>query len=312
MKHSLLDHLVCPSCKQSLELEVVQEERGQVRSGLLRCSLKGCQFPISNFVPRFVDEDLYADSFSRQRLYVRRHFKYYERDQSGYELLHTSTGFSREAFKAGLTLEVGCGYGRFVDVVHSYGGEVVGVDLSTHSINLAQDFVGLKKNVHLIQCDLYQLPFREECFDRIYSIGVLHHTPNPRDAFQAIVPYLVKNGQISIWVYPPEMKRSSNRWRRLTTKLPHSVLYVWCIINQAVFSWVRRLPGGWRFNSLVPGCVPRKGKPFWLRVMSDFDDLSPMHASTHLNEEVGTWFQDSCLQSIRVLSRPTSLTGVRG
>lgn len=189
------------------------------------------------------------------------------------------------------------------------GGKVVGIDRSTHSIDLTQQFVGGKDNVFLVQCDLFHLPFRANYFENIYSIGVLHHTPNPRQAFEALVPYVKRRGRISIWVYPPEMKVSSNRWRVVTTGLPHSLLYAWCILNQVLFSWIRALPGGWRFSSLIPGCIPKKGHHFWLRVMSDFDDLSPRYASVHTGEEVRAWFQEAGLNNVEELERPTSVTG---
>jgi SAM-dependent methyltransferase len=295
----------------ALELQIKETEANEIRAGKLQCRKSGCEFPIIRFVPRFVEMDAYADSFSKQRLYVRRHFRYYEADRSGDELFFPTTGFDPEEIKTGLSLEVGCGYGRFVDVIQRQRGAVIGVDLSTHSIDLAQDFVGLKENVHLVQCDLFHLPFPKAHFDRIYSIGVLHHTPNPKEAFKALVPFLNNRGKISIWVYPPEMKTSSDRWRTATTRMPHNILYGWCILNQFLFSWIRSLPGGWRFNTLIPGCIPKRGRHFWTRVMSDFDDLSPMYASTHTDQEVEEWFRTSGLQAVKALERSTSVTGKR-
>ena len=198
MKPDLLNYLVCPNCQGDLELHISEEEEGEVRSGFLSCHISKCQFPIVKFIPRFVDRDTYADSFSKQRLYLRRHFRYYQEDRSGDQLFLPTTGFKQEELSRGLTLEVGCGYGRFVDVVQRLGGKVIGIDLSTHSIELAQDFIGREKNVYLIQCDLFKLPFPKECFSHIYSIGVLHHTPNPRQAFEALVPYLRGGSKISI------------------------------------------------------------------------------------------------------------------
>ena len=309
MKAELLEHLVCPECSSDLKLEVQEEQAGQIRTGRLSCLREGRNFPITCFVPRFVDTDKYADSFSVQRLYVRRHFKYYEKDQSGDKLFLPTTGFEAEQIPIGVTLEVGCGYGRFVDVVQRLGGTIIGVDLSTHSIELAQDFVGFRENVHLVQCDLFRLPFRKGSFDRIFSIGVLHHTPDTRRAFDAIVPYSRSQGQISIWVYDPPGKVRANRWRTVTTRMPHQALYAWCILNQFLFSWIRGLPGGFWFP--IPGDPPGRDRPFWLRVLTDFDSFSPRFANAHTAEEVRGWFEGAGLENIRVLDRPTSVTGRR-
>jgi SAM-dependent methyltransferase len=272
----------------------------------------GHSYPITKFIPRFVDADKYADSFSRQRLYVRRHFKYYLKDRSGDELFQFTTSFTPDDLKSGLSLEVGCGYGRFLDVVQRRGGRIIGVDLSTHSVELAHDFVGLRPNVYLVQCDLFKLPFRRDYFDRIFSIGVLHHTPSTREAFEALVPHVAKGGRIAVWVYHPDDKKSSDRWRKLTTRLNHRLLYGWCIANQVLFSWIRALPGGWRFSYVVPGNQPGRNRPFWLRVLSDFDDLSPRYAHVHDQNEVASWFARAGLSQVRVLDRKTAVVGVRG
>jgi SAM-dependent methyltransferase len=311
MKRSLLRYLVCPECGSSLDLDVTEESHGEVRTGVLQCSGHGARYPVTGFVPRFVDADRYADSFSRQRLYVRRHFEFYRRDTSGDRLFLPTTGFTAEEVRTGITLEAGCGYGRFVDVVQRLGGEIIGIDLSTHSIELAQDFVGLRERVHLLQCDLFKLPFRRHGLDRAYSIGVLHHTPDTRAAFEAIVPCVRPGGQVAIWVYHPSRKVSADRWRKLTTRLPHTWLYGFCVMNQVLFSWIRALPGGARFNALIPGAMPGPGRAFWLRVLSDFDNLSPTFAHVHTADEVRQWFAAAGFEEIRDLDRLTAVTGRR-
>jgi SAM-dependent methyltransferase len=248
MKPQFVDLLRCPICVTPVSLSVREEERGEIKTGTLTCQAGTHVFPILRFVPRFVDADKYADSFSRQRLYVRRHFRYYEADRSGDALFFPTTGFSPHNIQEGLTLEVGAGYGRFVDVVQRAGGVIVGVDLSTHSIDLAQDFVGFRENVFLAQADLFSLPFERQAFQHVFSIGVLHHTPDTARAFEAIVPFLRPGGEIAIWVYHPSKKRSANRWRPLTSRMNHRWLYGFCVANQVLFSWIRALPGGGRFS----------------------------------------------------------------
>jgi SAM-dependent methyltransferase len=307
----LLDLLVCPECHSRLHLEVRRESEGEIESGTLRC-VRGCgSYEISRFVPRFVDAERYADTFSLQRRYVRRHFDHYRRDRSGDQLFLPTTGFDAASLNRGVALEVGCGYGRFVDVVQRLGGTIVGVDLSTQSIDLANDFIGRRPNVHLVQCDLFKLPFRHESFDHVFSIGVLHHTPDTRRAFEALVPYVRPSGEIAIWLYHPRNKVSANRWRVVTTRLPAALLYGWCIVNQALFSWIRALPGGTRFNVLVPGASPSRGAPFWMRVMNDFDNLSPKYAHVHTPDEVRRWYAEAGLEDARALQRLTAMVGRR-
>ena len=311
MKNKLLDILVCPTCKNGLELEVTNENNGEIESGFLHCRNEGKNYPIIKYVPRFVESDKYVDTFSIQRKYTRTHFDDYKKDMQGYKLFQPTTGFRKEDIENGITLEVGCGYGRYLDVVDSMGGEIVGVELSTDSVELAQEFVGLRKNVHIIQADLYHMPFKENTFDRVFSIGVLHHTPSTKEAFKAIVPFVKRSGEVIIWVYPPEMKTAEDRWRKITVKLPHRVLYVWCIINQALFSWIRFIPAvGWRFGNIIPGCA-KPNFSFWMRVISDFDGFSPVYAFSHTPEEVIGWFDECGLQNIHTLPRRTTVKAIK-
>jgi len=309
MKASLLGLLCCPNCRTPLALSDAVEKYEQIESGTLRCS-EGHSFPIRGFVPRFVDADDYAQTFSAQRTYVRKHFEHYRRDRSGFSLFEPSTGISDNALR-GTSLEVGCGYGRFLDVLQQKGARVVGVELSTDSVELAQDFVGLRPGVDVVQADLFRMPFRHESFDAVFSIGVLHHTPNARAAFEAIAPLAKAGARVSIWVYHPRDKQSANRWRHVAVHLNHRVLYALCVFNQLAFSWVRALPGGWRFNALIPGNMPGKDRPFWLRVLADIDNLSPKHATVHTPEEVIEWFGALGFLDVKALSRLTAVTGVR-
>lgn len=311
MKRSLVKHLVCPVDGLPLELEIVEIEGGEVKTGILR-SANGREYPIRKFVPRFVDADDYTASFSRQREHVRRHFDTYRGDfdeAATAQLFRQSTGFDLSRL-GGLTLDAGCGYGRFLRVIDRAGGEVIGVDLSSRTVDLAFDFAGRGPNVHIVQADLTRLPFAPGHFQRAFSIGVLHHTPDTRASFEGLLPYLADGAEIAIWVYAPEKKLSSNRWRRLTTKLPLAAVYAWCLSNEALFAWARSLPrGGGRFSAIIPGGTLET--PFWVRVMSDFDDLTPRYAHVHTAAEVSEWFAASGLVEVETLRRPTAVRGRR-
>ncbi len=279
----------------------------EVKEGLLRTP-SGRTYPIRAGVPRFVADDKYVTTFSRQRRYVRTHFDTYRQEfdyTDAAELFMRSTGFNLSDLD-GLTLDAGCGYGRFLRVLSQADGEVVGVDLSSETVELAYDFVGRDRNVHIVQADLGQLPFPERHFRRAFSIGVLHHTPDTKSSFFKLLPYLEEGGDVAIWVYAPEKKVASNALRKLSMRLPLGLVYGWCIVNELLFVWPRSLPrGGGRFSSVVPG--GSLGTPFWQRVMGDFDDLSPRYAHTHTAAEVIEWFRHAGLIDIEPLSRATSV-----
>lgn len=72
-------------------------------------------------------------------------------------------------------LDLGCGNGRFVNIIKEKGGEYFGCDVSESLINIA------KKNYPNENFQVNQalkLPFENNYFDIIYSIAVLHHIPS--------------------------------------------------------------------------------------------------------------------------------------
>ena len=89
-------------------------------------------------------------------------------------LLHLPSHWSPSVFR-GLVLDLGCGMGRYANLVAGEGGRVVAVDL-----NEAVD-AGHKRfpEVSFVQADLSALPFAPHQFDLAYSFGVLHHLPDP-------------------------------------------------------------------------------------------------------------------------------------
>jgi SAM-dependent methyltransferase len=62
-------------------------------------------------------------------------------------------------------------------------------------------------NAHVVQADIYKLPFKK-IFDYAFSVGVLHHTPDPKKAFVSLAAKVKKDGCISAWVYGAE----NNEW----------------------------------------------------------------------------------------------------
>ena len=55
---------------------------------------------------------------------------------------------------------------------------VIGLDYSL-AVDVAKNNFKKNDNVHIIQADALSLPLKESKIDGTYSIGVLHHTPNP-------------------------------------------------------------------------------------------------------------------------------------
>src|SRR5438045_1571650 len=97
-----------------------------------------------------------------------------------------------------------------------------------------------ENSVHVIQADIYHLPLRR-VFDYAFSVGVLHHLPDPRDGFVDLASKVKSGGHISAWVYGAENNEWITRWidplrKNITSrinprallqlsKLPAAILY---------------------------------------------------------------------------------------
>lgn len=99
-----------------------------------------------------------------------------------------------------VVMEVGCGSGRFLKYLGDKAGFLVGVDPS-HAIYAADNLLGPKNNVMLVKASANDLPFADESFDFVYSIGVLHHIPDTAKAMQACVDKLKKGGYFFTYLY---------------------------------------------------------------------------------------------------------------
>jgi hypothetical protein len=127
----------------------------------------------------------------------------------------------------------------------------------------------------------------------------LHHTPDPYFSFKQLVPYLKSNGQISVWVYPPEMKKIDNLIRLLTLKMPKKLVFYLSML----MPWIYVLSKKLRKRSLPDNYS------YWPCTMSFFDSWTPKYASVHTPEEVVQWFENCLMKNIVVLNRRTSVTG---
>ena len=54
MKRELMDILVCPVCKGELELDVEEEEEGDIVTGILYCRACDTGYPILDSIPRLL------------------------------------------------------------------------------------------------------------------------------------------------------------------------------------------------------------------------------------------------------------------
>jgi SAM-dependent methyltransferase len=348
MKRRLLDFLCCPRCHGALALDVFAEggsgEEGcEIESGALRCTGCAAAFPIIAGVPRLLAPSLLARLRRRYPEFFTRYPEFVV-DVSGdaSPLADTLESFTRQRLDLGppgpevahqwranlarnlgrastvdalhgkLVLDVGCGFGRHLYVAAEAGAETVGLDLSG-GVDLAYRNNRSHPRCHVVQGSVFDRPLRPGLFDVVWSFGVLHHLPDPRAGFDAMVRLAKpQGGLVVIWVY-------GYRGMAFTYRLSHM---------RPLHRWTRELSsaGRVRASKAVAGVlsalyweplrlVKRVGLSTavgrlpladyvdhgWLaRVAAVHDRLSTPITHFHDREELLGWFRDAGLVEVRV------------
>jgi len=232
MKVSLLEDLVCPFSGDELQIDT-QSPGPDVEAGELVCGACGRHWPIRSGIPRLVPAELVeqqrktAAAFGWQWQHFAEMHPEFEA-----QFLDWLDPIGRDEFVGKRVLDAGCGLGRHSYFAASYGArEVVALDLSD-AVETAQRNLAQFDNVHVVQGDLLRPPLRSAAhgggFDLVYSIGVLHHLPDPYEGFRALLRYVRPGGTIAVWVYGHEnngfVRNIVEPIRRVSTRIPPSGL----------------------------------------------------------------------------------------
>jgi SAM-dependent methyltransferase len=99
-------------------------------------------------------------------------------------------------------LEIGCGLGTDGAQFAKAGARYTGIDLTEAAIGLARtrfEISGLPGEFRV--ADAENLDFADASFDRVYSHGVLHHTPDTARAIREIHRVLKPGGRAFVMLY---------------------------------------------------------------------------------------------------------------
>jgi len=290
----LLDLLECPDCRGALRLDARERSGEDVVTGTLTCT-SGHSFEIANGIPRFVKHQLNADqartrdSFGDEwsRLYPE-HGHSTPEWQAERDIFLEYTRSLPSEYRGKLVLDAGCGNGRYAKLANDWGARVVCVDIST-AVEIAQKNVGNRPDVAVVQGDLFKLPFKQSLFDIVYSIGVLHHTPDAKGAFHAIQPLVKPGGFFSIFMHGQGNRAlyATNRWLRAwTAKASYRTTYNFCLVLTGIAKVLLAIP----FLGPVLYLVGRQVIFFSPDQHNNYDHFSAGFTSFHRKEEIRGWY----------------------
>jgi SAM-dependent methyltransferase len=190
---------------------------------------------------------------------------------------------------------------------------VIALDLS-EAVETAYAHLGALPNTHVVQGDIYAPPFRRVgnagLFDFIYSIGVLHHLPDPAAGFRVLTSFLKSGGTIFAWVYGRENNGVVHHLidplrRHVTSRLPARALHVlsWplTVVLQAVIHGIYRpLRGTPIIDQLPLNAYLLSLAPFTFRHNYSivFDHLVAPTAFYIPRHEFASWFDEAGLRDV--------------
>lgn len=235
MKESLLSYIVCPTCSEHLRLKPSRAQEQWIEEGILQCPQKHW-YPIIAGVPILIEEKLRCSilgdeeiSFRRQNQlpvdaettraigekqkaaqvwgYQWQNFADLWQDGGGQDQFYRWIApLKPQDLRDKTLLDAGCGTGRHVLYSSNQARLVIGADISLAS-RVASRLTKDRPNAHIVQADIYHLPFAPETFDRVYSIGVIHHLPDPQKAYLGLRRLVKETGTLTVWLYGRE-----NNW----------------------------------------------------------------------------------------------------
>lgn len=121
-------------------------------------------------------------------------------DCEPYALSETIHGYSTAG---GLrVLDIGCGNGYVLYQYARHGAKVTGLDLTKMAVELSRKrFAVGGMSGEFLEVDGNNLPFPDDHFDIVCSMGVLHHISNPRPIVQEMFRVLRPGGRLIVMLY---------------------------------------------------------------------------------------------------------------
>lgn len=268
-------------------------------------------FPVINGVPRFVSADNYTNSFGFQ-------WNKFQKTQIDREAKNSS--FSKERFfvatewdKEDLTgknvLEVGSGAGRFTQIVLDFTkANLYSIDYSDAVSANYRNNAHHGDRLHLFQASIYEMPFPDNSFDKVFCFGVLQHTPDFKKSVKNLVDKAKPGGEIAVDFYPIKgwytKINAKYMLRPWTKKMSHEKLLnkidgnadrlikTYKVIDKMGLAMI-----GHRFlpmcdiNRTLPANLSKEELREWV-VLDTFDMFSPAYDNPQKISTVKKWMEE--------------------
>lgn len=272
---------------------------------------EGNSFPIINGVPRFVPEDNYTNSFGFQWNKFQKTQIDREAKNSSFskERFFVATEWDKEDLSGKNVLEVGSGAGRFTQIVLDHTqANLYSIDYSDAVSANYRNNAHHGDRLHLFQASIYEMPFPDNSFDKVFCFGVLQHTPDFKKSVKSLVDKAKPGGEIAVDFYPikgwytkinakymlrPWTKKMSHE--KLLNKIDRNadrLIKTYKVIDKMGLAMI-----GHRFlpmcdiNRTLPANLSKEELREWV-VLDTFDMFSPAYDNPQKISTVKKWMEE--------------------
>lgn len=295
-----------PFTQKTLE----QDPRGLLENGTM-------VFPYKNGAYRIVEEDNYTQNFGYQwnKFAATQIDREQKNMQQSYNRFFAETGWDKVNLQDKNILEVGSGAGRFSQIVLDHtGANLYSVDYSNAVEANFKNNGHHKDRFHLFQASVYDMPFAEAQFDKVFCFGVIQHTPDVEKTVQSLISMARPGAEVIVdfycvngwwtkvqakYIFRPITKKWSNE--KLLNKIEKNI--DWMIAATTFFNKI----GIGRFvNRFIPICDIKGTLPPGLSkqeirewcILDTFDMFSPEYDQPQKVSTVKKWFEANGMEQV--------------
>lgn len=270
----------------------------------------GNSFPLIGGIPRFCEVENYTSSFGRQW----NKFQATQIDREGIAgepsriRFFAETGWTPDELTGADVLEVGSGAGRFSKVVlEATRANLFSVDYSSAvEANWRNNGAIAPGRFHLAQASIYEMPFADDRFDKVFCLGVLQHTPDFEASVQALVRKAKPRGEIVVDFYavrgfwtklnakyllrPITKRMSHERLLALVDRNADRLIAASRLLQRNGLGVLRRFLPVVDIDGTMPPGLSAKQLREWV-VLDTFDMFSPAYDNPQRIEAVAKMFE---------------------
>ena len=311
MRKEVLQILNCPNCGHNLTLLEKRLHENEVVDGILECENCGQRFPVINSVPRMIvnlgDRKDLAESWGFEWAKMAEgkletDTYYGETEKEEVASFFNYMGISAEDLRGKVVLDAGCGCGRLTRALGQYAAQVYGIDIAS-SIESINEYCRTAQNVHIIQADIVDPPFKDASFDFLFCKLAVCYVRQPEQAFNSLSTLVKPDGRL--FVSTPDKADLAfvvklKDLLKITHRIPWGVLFYVSWGIAPLLSLAKRVAGNPKTSV--------RTNAFFL-----FNALHPSFMTRHTLEEVMNWFERGDFHDITpVTNGMPHLVHVRG